>query len=71
MLEGPRVGPPAGEGAADQEVDRDGFAYGEVEPTEEDRLVGGRRLALDIATPVQGDSEFDGGVAPSLRLAWP
>ena len=55
VLEGPRVAPPAGEGAADQQVDRDRLAGGQVEPAEQDRLVRAGRLAVDVAAAVERD----------------
>ena len=68
MLERPRVAPPAGEGAADEEVDRDRPAGGQVELAEQDRLVGAGRLALDLAPVVEGDGELDGRVAGELAV---
>ncbi len=68
MLEGPGVASPAGEGPADQEVDRDRLAGGQVELAEQDRLVGAGRLALDLAPVVERDGELDGGVAGELAV---
>ena len=68
VLERARVAPPAGERAADEQVDRDRLAGRQVEPAEQDRLVRAGRLAVDVAPAVERDGELDGRVAGELAV---
>jgi hypothetical protein len=71
VLESPRVAPPAGESAANQQIDRHRLAHRQVEPAEQDRLVRPGRLAVDVPSAVERDGEFDRRVPRQLAVGVP
>ena len=69
VLECPSIAAPARERAADQHVDVDFAAGGQVERAEQDRLIGAGRLAFDLAAVVERQGKLDRRVAGQL-LGW-
>ena len=72
VLERAGVAAPAGEGAADQQVDRDRDSRRQVEPAEQDRLVRARS-ARSGRRPRSSSAMANSTVESraSLRLTWP
>ena len=68
VLKSPAIAAPSRERSAHQHVDRHAAAGGKLDGTEEYRLVGAGRLALDVSPAVERQCELDRRIAGQLAV---